>query len=317
MMYQDRFVVAIKNNGRVLREHGDTTYLPFGCEYSILLKNKNTVRALVRVEIDGKDATGGIQLIVPANGSIDLKRFIEDGNFERGHKFKFIERTKKIEDGPRGIQAEDGLIRVEFEFEREPAKIVHHDQHVYHTYDHYPWYRHQLWNGYPYATTSLLSSTSGVAGSVVTASCGANSAGVRGVSGDTVKLGSVNAADMGEMTCSASFSAGESGSVNAFVNQISPTMDSFAIPQNAAEPKSEVGITVAGGVSDQKFTQGAWFPVDGQKHVMILKLLGQVGDVKVEKPVTVKTKTECPTCGHKNAFGTKFCSECGTGLSLL
>src|SRR5574343_489084 len=124
MMYSSKLVVAIKHNGRVLREHGDLVRIPFGSEYSIFIKNKNSVRCLVSVEIDGQDATEGIRLIVPANGSVDLERFIKNGNMNAGNRFKFIERTEKIEQH-RGIGAEDGLIRVEYEFEREPAPITY------------------------------------------------------------------------------------------------------------------------------------------------------------------------------------------------
>ena len=81
--------------------------------------------------------------------------------------------------------------------------------------------------------------------------------------------------------------------------------------------QNTVGITVPGAISEQKFSVGAYFPTDGQKHVMVLKLMGQVGETKIEAPITVKTKTECPTCGTKNKFGTKFCKECGTGLSIV
>ena len=134
MMYQDRLAVAIKVNGKVLREQGDTVFIPFGSEYSLLIKNMNSVRALVSIEVDGTDATERTRLIVPANDSIELERFIKSGNLEKGQRFKFIERTSKIEEGPRGIKAEDGLIRVEFEFEREPAKIS-----TYYYVDPYPW----------------------------------------------------------------------------------------------------------------------------------------------------------------------------------
>lgn len=116
-MYSKKFVVAAKSNGKILREQDDTVFLPFGSEYSLLLKNLNSVRALVTVEIDGIKATEGISLIIKPNESIDLERFIKDGNMESGQRFKFIERTAKIEEGPRGIRADDGLIRVEVQFE--------------------------------------------------------------------------------------------------------------------------------------------------------------------------------------------------------
>lgn len=122
-MYSKKFVVAAKSNGKILREQDDTVFLPFGSEYSLLLKNLNSVRALVTVEIDGIKATEGISLIIKPNESIDLERFIKDGNMESGQRFKFIERTAKIEEGPRGIRAEDGLIRVEVKFERIDVQL--------------------------------------------------------------------------------------------------------------------------------------------------------------------------------------------------
>lgn len=252
-MFHEKLVCAVKHNGRVLREQGDTVLIPFGSEYSLFFKNLNSVRALVRVEVDGQDATKGTSLIVPANGSIDLERFLDASQLDKGHKFKFIERTQKIEDGPRGIKAEDGLIRVEFEFEKQPPKIEDH------------------WTRYPHRPYEIWYSTDG------TATGGARYSPFRSVQ----------------------------------------TFSANVVATSASVPLNDVGITVPGSVSDQKFETGAWFPTDGQTHVMVLRLLGQVGEKKVEKPVTVKTKAECPTCGTKNKFGTKFCRECGTGLTLL
>jgi hypothetical protein len=268
-MYQDKLVVAVKHNGRVLREQGDTVLIPFGSEYSLFFKNLNSVRALVRVSVDGQDATKGTSLIVPANGSVELERFLEAGQMDKGHKFKFIERTSKIENGPRGIKAEDGLIRVEFEFEQQPAKIEHTtikrtyvDEYVRSPYRWYPGPIYPLWTCTADATQTL----------------------------------------------------------GAEVRTSSPLRSKALTSTNVAAQSAvvnDVGITVPGGLSEQKFEVGAWFPTDGQTHVMVLRLLGQVGETKVEKPVTVKTKQECPTCGTKNKVGTKFCRECGTALSLL
>lgn len=114
MMFNQKFVSAIKSNGKVLREFNkDTVYLKYGSEFSILLKNLNTVRALVNVTIDGNDVTGG-GLVVGPKQEIDLERFIKDLN--KGNRFKFIERTDRIE-RHRGIGAEDGIVRVEFQYE--------------------------------------------------------------------------------------------------------------------------------------------------------------------------------------------------------
>lgn len=121
MMYNNKFVMAIKHNGEVLKEFKDTVYVPFGSEYSIFLKNLNTVRATAKIWIDSNLVTEGVDLVVPPNGSIDLERFIKNGNMNQGNRFKFIERNSVVEQY-RGIGAEDGLIRVEFKFEKVVPK---------------------------------------------------------------------------------------------------------------------------------------------------------------------------------------------------
>jgi hypothetical protein len=115
-MYNSKLVASIKANGKVLREFKDTVYIPFGSEYSILLKNLNTVRALINIYIDGDNIVPG-GLVLSAGQEIDLERAIRGGNLTEGNKFKFIERTGKIEDH-RGVKMEDGLIRVEYQFEK-------------------------------------------------------------------------------------------------------------------------------------------------------------------------------------------------------
>src|SRR6185503_8982520 len=94
----------------ILRESDSSVSLPFGCEYSILVKNLNSVRAQIAVSIDGKDAVG--RMVIAPNSSIELERFVQNGNLEAGNRFRFIERTAGIEKH-RGIGADDGLIRIE------------------------------------------------------------------------------------------------------------------------------------------------------------------------------------------------------------
>lgn len=115
MMYSNNFAAAIKVNGKILREFGDTVYIPFGSEYQIRLKNLSSNRAKVKVQIDGKDVTDG-GLVLNALSTVDLERFIRNGNLKEGNHFKFIERTSKIEEH-RGIKLEDGLITIIYEFE--------------------------------------------------------------------------------------------------------------------------------------------------------------------------------------------------------
>lgn len=128
MMYQNKLVTCIKVNGQILREQpGGVVLLPFGAEYSVLVKNLNPRRAKVKIAVDGVDATSDTWLVIGPNQSLDLERFIANGNWQAGNRFKFIERTGGIE-AHRGIKADDGLVRVEFAVEKRIADqpIVHY-----------------------------------------------------------------------------------------------------------------------------------------------------------------------------------------------
>ena len=116
VMYNNKLAGAIKVNNKVLREFKDTVYLAFGSEYSIYLKNLSTVRALINVFVDGDNIVPG-GLVLNAGQEIELERSIKNGNMNEGNKLKFIERIGAIEQH-RGIKLEDGLVRVEYQFEK-------------------------------------------------------------------------------------------------------------------------------------------------------------------------------------------------------
>lgn len=123
-MYANKFAVAVKHRGKVLQEFGELVYLPFGSEYGILLKNLNTVQASVKVSIDDQDATEGINLVVPPNGSIDIERFIKNGNLAAGNRFKFIGRNAAVT-AHRGSRIDDGIIKVTYAFEVPAPRVVY------------------------------------------------------------------------------------------------------------------------------------------------------------------------------------------------
>jgi len=132
-MYSNKLAIAIKVDGVILKEVGDNTYLNFGSEYSILIKNLNTKRAIVKITIDGTPVSSG-GFVVNANSSIDIERFVK--NNESGNRFKFIEMTDTIEQN-RGHGIEDGLVRVEFQFEKDMPVLTwgdaSHDDYYSHT----------------------------------------------------------------------------------------------------------------------------------------------------------------------------------------
>jgi hypothetical protein len=121
MMYNQKLVASIKANRKVLREFKDTVYIPFASEYSILIKNLNTVRAVVNVFIDGENVVSG-GLVIDPGREVDLERWVKNDNLSEGNKFKFIERTSAVEEH-RGIKLEDGIVRIEYQFERPPISV--------------------------------------------------------------------------------------------------------------------------------------------------------------------------------------------------
>jgi len=121
MMYNSKLVASIKANRRVLKEYKDKVYVPFASEYSILLKNLNTVRAEVHVYIDGEDQTPD-GLCLDAGRECELERSIKNGNLKEGNKFKFIERSDAVEQH-RGVKLEDGIVRIEYRFEKPRVSI--------------------------------------------------------------------------------------------------------------------------------------------------------------------------------------------------
>ena len=91
MMYLKKLAVAVKVGGNILRENGEEVYVPFGSEYSIMLKNLESVNAVVSISIDGKCVTDNRELIIHPGASIELEGFIK--NKKVSNKFKFIEKT--------------------------------------------------------------------------------------------------------------------------------------------------------------------------------------------------------------------------------
>lgn len=276
MMYNNKLAVAIKSNGKVLREFGENVYVPFGSEYTILIKNLNSVRALVKVSIDSNDVGDGVEFVIPPNDSVELERFIKNGNMDKGNRFKFIERTESVEEH-RGIDVEDGLIRVEYKFET-PVNYMN----LFDTYRDVckspePW-----WG--PYQPQVFYNST-----------------------------GNPPHGGAQYTTCSTS------GALRNFNSQnVGSVVDSWSVEQEAEANANDAGITVPGSVSEQKFQKAASFLTENESHVIVLKMLGETEDNKrVRKPVTVKAKPKCVTCGKKNKATAKFCTECGTSLTIV
>ena len=297
MVYSPNKVVAcLKVDGKILREDKGVVTLPFGSEYSIFVKNLNPTRIKVRISVDGTDATEGCWLVVDPNSTLDLERFIKSGDMNRGNRFKFIERTKAVEEGPRGIKADDGLIRIESQVEIvRPKPVIVEEHHHHHHHDHYDY----PWRSRPWTLGGLTKSS-------------APSSPLRARSLKSTE-------DVGFYSYEFPVDA-ESDSLSESLSETSATLDSAPVGAAAAmfqQPKvSDVGITVAGSESNQSFRWTAGFET-GASEVIVLQLRGKIAEKPVVKAVTVETKISCTTCGKSHKSTEKFCGQCGTALHIL
>jgi len=281
MVYNDKLVASIKVGGRILREHDkDHVYLPFGSQYSILIKNMRSRKVSIRVRIDGEDALDQHTLILRGKETMELQRFIVNSNFNTGPAFKFVEKTQQISEH-RGDKVDDGIIEIDYRFEVEPpvfktifptVKEVHH-------------YHHDVdWTFSPRGNT------------------GQNP--MRGL-GDTT---SVYNSSVSPQSVQSSNTMNDSDHLGPERSNV--VMDGMDAPQ------SDEGITVKGQEVNQHFTHGHIGQLETQVHTICLKLHGtnETGSV-VQKPLLVQSKPTCQVCGTKNDSRSKYCSHCGNNLT--
>ena len=275
MMYANKLVASLKANGKILREFKDTVYCPFGAEYSILIKNLNTVRALVNVYIDGENQTPG-GLVLNAHQEVDLQRSIKNGNLTEGNCFKFIERTGAVENH-RGIKLEDGIVRIEYQFEI-PRPINNID-----------------WNTTPISGNYYPKTpTYNVNGLLRTADFS---------NGEKMKAMASAA--------SAEYFATNNINVQSCVHDGMATMDSY-VPKNDAgitvpgsKSTQKFQTAYIGALDPQRYS------------IVLKILGETPDNQPVRKPVTTKHKPKCVTCGKQNKATAKFCTECGTALEIF
>ena len=316
MAYNEKFAVAVRCKGKILREINEGGYnavrLPFGSDYSLRLKNLNTKDAVISISIDGKDVLDGDSIVIKANSSTDLDGFMDhDGNVRNA--FRFIEKTKKISDY-RGDKIDDGLIRIEFQFVKDIVEEhIHHHHHDYHHYDYdWPdWNRPDRWPIVP-----------------------------RWNSTDRIKYGSSGGSSLGERRIESicGDSTPRATSSSPLRSSCMDFDDSNIIEQQ--DLLNDNGITVKGASTNQNFHTVTVPELEIIKHVIIINLKGEVvkkrepkvldsmcdrrikervtkqvlDRKRVEKPLFVRAKLDCPTCGQSSKSSCKFCSYCGTAL---
>jgi hypothetical protein len=142
-MYKNGFVVNVIHKGEILEDTNGTVAIPFGAEYKVKLKNKNSRDSVAKVFVDGREVTKAGDIIVRENQSVNLERFLD--SLYDGRKFKFV----PLEKGESGDN-EKGIIEVRFRMVKErsygivwnPPREVHH-------------YHHPVYIEKPYASANI------------------------------------------------------------------------------------------------------------------------------------------------------------------
>jgi hypothetical protein len=287
MMYQSKLVASLKANGKILREFKDTVYIPFGSEYSFLIKNLNTTRALVNIFIDGDNVIEG-GLVLNAGQEVDLERYVKNGNLKAGNRFKFIERTAAVEEH-RGVKLEDGVVRIEFQFEK-PQQVRPNPFQT----------NMPIYGQYQGVTDKFSLTASGSTNASYSTNVNGMMRGVDFTKGEGVKAQAASAVS--------SYCA--QNNIQSSVGEIHDGM--------ATMDWNDAGITVPGSKSTQAFSTTTMGQMESEKHTIVLKLLGMTAENQaITMPVTVKHKPKCVTCNKQNKATAKFCTECGTALEIF
>jgi hypothetical protein len=286
-MYSNKLVCSVKVNNKILREkttnNESTVYVPFGSEYSLLLKNLGGRNAVVNIEIDGRKVTKG-GFYINAGQTAEIERFVD--SLTEGRRFKFIEKTDEISEF-RGDKIDDGMIRVTWQFEAAKPEVVkktvvtdhYHNHHHHHGFGCRCWIcSSNIWYG-P-ITYTKTSQPIPLNGEITYTSCNAN-------------IGSA----MNAVMNSSSFDKGQlEGLLTRSLNE------------------NDSGITVEGSKSNQKFSTTYANMLEENVHSMVIILKGTRDSIPVQKPIVVSEKLQCSTCGRKWASNFEFCAKCGTAL---
>jgi len=273
-MYQEKMVVCLKNNGKILREKEGIIQIPFGSEYSIYIKNMESRKAKVRISIDGVDVLNGQSLLINSNDTTELEGFLNDCIAK--NKFKFISKTKEISEY-RGDKIEDGLIRIEWFWEKLKP-ITQQINQVFNPISPWITYKQPI---YDYNST-WMTTTSSINPKSVQMDC------LRSLNNDI---------------CTTSFSTQNLSAQNCSLNN-SVSLKSFdeGITVRGEEISQEFKYGNIGVLEENSHV-----------IILRLVGFNDVGD-KVENVVTVRDKLQCKICGKVSGSGSKFCDRCGSYL---
>lgn len=116
-MYRNKFVVVVIVDGKIQQETASgTCEIPFGSQYTIRLRNRNSKRAVCNLYIDGENVSGG-GFIIEANSHVDIERPVHSN---RKFLFDSIDSENAYDQGKNAHfeNYNHGLIEAKFALER-------------------------------------------------------------------------------------------------------------------------------------------------------------------------------------------------------
>jgi hypothetical protein len=273
-MYNNDFVLAIKLNNQklFLEERKDHSIaVPFGAEYSLRLKNKNSRRALVKIFIDGENVSGN-GYIVDRQSHIDIKRFAE---VEKAFKVAALDSSDAIENGKNGPNDDrgKGVIEAHFYLEKErpvpPVVIDHHYHHYHDVYLPRPYpYRTRPWYGEPWYGEPWYGEVWRGSDHLIGANSLSKSMSINNVSSCSM--------DGASFACS-NDSLSLNDTSKSLLRGMSLESLESAMPRNPVPKIEQDACTVEGSYSDQKFGVG-YIDVEDKATICTLILKGYVPD---------------------------------------
>lgn len=271
-MFYNNFVVSVKYNNNFLRDSGSIVNVPFGSEYSLYLKNLDSRKAVVKVSIDGKDVLDGSLIVIHPNSPLELTGFLKDNKVK--NNFKFIQKTKEISEY-RGDRIDDGIVRIEYTFEKKVNTVkVNYEYNNSYQYHYYPPYYITLPSKRDPFQYEWYCGDSDISFS---------SSGTHNCSIDNVA--SIKSEEPFIRNCSNT-----------------PTKDE-GITVHGSESNQVFNI---GGCTNE---------LEETSNVITLNLRGFKDDgTKIVSTLSTKTKLTCNICGKKSNSDCSYCSRCGTYL---
>lgn len=296
--------IALISNGLPLRERVEsgkhTVFLPYHSGYQILIKNQNDVDVAAEIIVDGTNAMGSHKLVIPAKNERTLKGFNIDGSDSVVREFTFVPLSdSRVQDPSSG---ENGIVRVRIYKKKRSFYEIFNEQ-IEKSRKQHPW--NEPYPPYPWTPTSPWNPTPVKPIKFYSPYHSPERWKINKLGGHSVSTGSAPDPAARGITSS---SAGDSYGASFSLSDSGSADQSFSL-NCLRKCESNSGATVEGKAIRQRF-QMINMDIEDTYEELVIHLAAAT------EMVTAKDtkKVYCQSCGKKNKFSSKFCTNCGVLL---